>query len=350
VLSMKVFLLLMLFGRLWSDQLEQAMPRWMLVAAFVWHFIGLPIAVATLIIRGKVILFRSAVRLFRRRPKSIVVADEPAAETAELLSRRMFFMRSLALTPPLNHLTIPVRSLPSAIDGLTIAHISDTHIGQFTLASKLKRIADATNDLDVDLVLQTGDLINHDQDDLTVAGEFIRALRGRHGQFLCEGNHDLIQGRAGFERFVESSGLPFLINDARTIRVNGAEVQIMGLPWVRAARRTQQGQTDRLIADAVEILNQRRRPDAFAILLAHHPHAFDAAAGCEIPLTLSGHTHGGQLHLSKNIGFGPLMYRYWTGHYQNQDRHLVVSNGTGNWFPLRINVPAEILHITLKKA
>ncbi|MEZ0255819.1 MAG: metallophosphoesterase, partial [Chthoniobacter sp.] len=82
------------------------------------------------------------------------------------------------------------------------------------------------------------------------------------------------------------------------------------------------------------------------ILLAHHPHAFDFAA--DIPLTLSGHTHGGQLMLTKDFGFGPAMFRYWSGLYQKADRALVVSNGVGNWFPVRVQAPAEIVHLTLR--
>ena len=103
------------------------------------------------------------------------------------------------------------------------------------------------------------------------------------------------------------------------------------------------------ISDSMQILLPQIDPDAFAILLAHHPHAFDAAADAGIPLTLSGHTHGGQLMLSQNIGVGPMMFRYWSGIYQKAKSQLVVSNGVGNWFPLRINAPAEIAHITLQK-
>ena len=96
-----------------------------------------------------------------------------------------------------------------------------------------------------------------------------------------------------------------------------------------------------------------RRSDAFQILLAHHPHAFDPAAAVGIPLTLAGHTHGGQIMLTDQLGAGPAMYRYWSGLYHKQAAHrdaaLVVSNGVGNWFPLRINAPAEIVHITLRR-
>jgi predicted MPP superfamily phosphohydrolase len=99
----------------------------------------------------------------------------------------------------------------------------------------------------------------------------------------------------------------------------------------------------------MDVLLRQLRADAFPILLAHHPHAFDPAAAAGIPLTLAGHTHGGQLMLTDTLGFGPAMFRYWSGEYRKGDNALVVSNGVGNWFPLRINAPAEIIHLTLRR-
>jgi predicted MPP superfamily phosphohydrolase len=53
--------------------------------------------------------------------------------------------------------------------------------------------------------------------------------------------------------------------------------------------------------------------------------------------------------LNERLGFGPAMYRYWSGLYQKENRSLIVSNGTGNWFPLRVHAPAEIVHLTLHR-
>ncbi len=50
------------------------------------------------------------------------------------------------------------------------------------------------------------------------------------------------------------------------------------------------------------------------------------------------------------LGAGSAMFRYWSGLYQNNSRAVVVSNGTGNWFPVRMNAPAEIIHLTLRRA
>lgn len=52
--------------------------------------------------------------------------------------------------------------------------------------------------------------------------------------------------------------------------------------------------------------------------------------------------------LSESVGAGPMMYKYWSGLYTRPDASLVVSNGVGNWFPLRTFAPAEILKLTLR--
>jgi hypothetical protein len=135
--------------------------------------------------------------------------------------------------------------------------------------------------------------------------------------------------------------------------VRGVPVQLLGLRWGWPAfieRADRRRSPDEAIEASMGSLIPRRDPDAFSILLAHHPHAFDIAVRAKIPLTLAGHTHGGQLHLSPGVGFGPWMYRYWTGLYQEDASSLIVSNGVGNWFPLRINAPAEIIHLTLRRA
>ena len=54
--------------------------------------------------------------------------------------------------------------------------------------------------------------------------------------------------------------------------------------------------------------------------------------------------------LNEQVGFGPALFRYWSGLYERSASKLIVSNGVGNWFPLRVNAPAEIVHLTLHRA
>jgi predicted MPP superfamily phosphohydrolase len=229
-------------------------------------------------------------------------------------------------------LEVGTPGLPRGLDGATIAHVSDLHVGKFSRPEALDRIVDAVNGLRADLVLFTGDLIDLSLTDLPPAIETLRRLDPREGLFLCEGNHDLIDDPEEFRRRVRQSGLKLLLDEAATVDLRGQRVQVLGSRWRRSG---------------IGKLGALRDPGAFPILLAHHPHAFDAAT--DFPLTLAGHTHGGQLMLNERLGAGPVLFRYWSGLYRRGDATLVVSNGVGNWFPLRTAAPAELLHLTLRR-
>jgi predicted MPP superfamily phosphohydrolase len=238
-------------------------------------------------------------------------------------------------------MTLALPSLPPELDGVRIALVSDLHVGTFTDGRAVRRIVEATSRLDADLVLLPGDLINNSLTDLSAALDAVSNMQSRQGAYLCLGNHDLIDNGAEFIRRAKAR-VPLLVDEARTVTVRGQPVQMLGLPWDRSEDR---------IVNAVRRLGRQLAPGVFPILLAHHPHAFDAAATAGIPLTVAGHTHGGQLMLNDSVGFGPLLYRYWSGLYRkpaHNDAALVVSNGAGHWFPVRTGAPAEIVHLTLR--
>ncbi len=222
---------------------------------------------------------------------------------------------------------------------MTIAHLTDMHIGKFTRPGILPGIVAQVNQLKADFVMVTGDLIDISLSDLPAGIDMLRGIDPRNGMFICEGNHDVMEDGEIFEQRMWASGLPFLADESRTLTFRDQRIQFLGVRWTR---------TDPLRCASVMRMKPRLDPGAFPILLAHHPHAFDAASSIGIPLTLSGHTHGGQLMLSKNIGAGPAPFKYWSGIYQKGENCAARGKRGGAWFPLRVNAPAEIVHLTLR--
>ncbi len=327
----------------------RATPIW--AYAFVWFLIVLP---ATLIVMAVAGLSRGLIWAGR------TIAKRPAPDREPGPSRRAI-LAAAAVAPPLvalggagvgyvrlddfriRRLDIPLANLPPALDGLKIVHVSDTHVGTLTRGNVLRDIVDAVNAEEADLVVHTGDLINRELRDLPEAAEMMTAMRGRLGVVCVEGNHDLMEGLEKFRRGAVERGVDLLVNERRTLRANGVELDLLGMAWPR--ERSDAG------VEATFAALPAPRADRFTLLLAHHPHAFDSARRAGVDLTLGGHTHGGQLMLPGDVGFGPLMYRYWSGLYRDPaGRATFISNGVGNWFPLRTFAPAEIGVLTLRAA
>jgi predicted MPP superfamily phosphohydrolase len=233
--------------------------------------------------------------------------------------------------------------LPVALDGVTIAHVSDTHVGRFVGPKELDAIVEATANLRPDLIAFTGDLIDFNLADLPPALAAMRQLQKVAPLAMCVGNHDLFEDPTKFRTRVRKAELNLIVDESMPLTLRGQRIDLMGLGW-----GTPQQPRTSAIDEHMQSVLAKGRADAFRILLAHHPHAFDPAAAAGIPLTLSGHTHGGQIMFTPNWGFGRA-YRYWSGLYEKGPAKLVVSNGVGNWFPLRIGAPAEIALLTLRQ-
>ena len=331
-------------GRGGGPTFYDGLPRWVHSTVLVWHLLA--------VLPWLLVQFaRGIVSIARRMTRGTVRASD-----SHNVTRREFIAAAATFTPPMlsfgasalgemqldefrvRRVTVQLTQLPEALDGLTIAHVTDLHAGRLTHGKVMERIVEETNRLDADIIALTGDFINDSLRAMPAALDLVRGLRARSVIAACEGNHDLIDNPREFYRQAEIGGLPLLRSETATATIRGQRVQILGLPWTRGAER---------MSEATRALLAKRDDSAWPLLLAHHPHAWDHAEG--IPLTLSGHTHGGQLMINEALGAGPMVFRYWSGVYQKPDRALVVSNGVGNWFPVRISAPAEILHITLKR-
>lgn len=331
---------------------------WLYAFVLIWALGVLPFLALPLATAGAALNLWSYIRSRLRSPGGFEFHDSRNDKPSREVSRRTFLKGALATIPPVaamgatafsipqtrhfrvREIVVNVDGLPSGLHGMSIAHISDVHAAKFTRGEKLREIAKATTDLDVDLVVNTGDLIDHRITDLSEALDMLEKIDSRLGVYSVEGNHDLFDDAQAFVDMFAERGLPLLRDGAARIHHRGEDIDLLGIRW--HGRNT-------TLADHVGAVTALRSHNAFPILLAHHPHAFDNSAEAGIPLTLAGHTHGGQIMVTPRFGAANAMFRYWSGLYQKNDCSLVVSNGAGNWFPLRTAAPAEIIRIELRR-
>src|SRR5579884_1351745 len=265
-------------------------PQFLSAAAYLWHLLMLPaswclVAIIALLYWG----WRWQRCLgggIRAQPDLSLPTPVPAVVTEETATRRQFLGMITTATPVLltgagvaysqrqlrefriRPIDVALPGLPPGLDGLRIALVSDLHVGTFTHGQTVKRVVEATSQLDADLVLLPGDLINSALADLSDALDAVSNIQSRHGSYLCVGNHDLIEDGTEFVRRAKAR-VPLLVNEARLVPIRGQLIQLLGLPWNLDEER---------IASSVRQLGRQIAPGAFPILLAHHPHAFDAAA------------------------------------------------------------------------
>jgi hypothetical protein len=159
------------------------------------------------------------------------------------------------------------------------------------------------------------------------------------------GNHDRYTGEDDVIGGVRDAGQVFVRNGAHIIERQGATLAVLGIDDPRNWRADDPQEAD------VRAALRAAPPEAFKILLAHRPGAFDSAAAMGIPLTLAGHIHGGQFCVpGLNWSLGRLITKYVMGHYRQHASQLYVSRGIGVvGVPIRIFAPPELALLTLRR-
>lgn len=252
------------------------------------------------------------------------------------------------------------KDLPSNFDGLKIVHISDLHVGSFSYRYRiLEKVVHLINDLDADLILFTGDLVNNYAWELKGWDQVLNKLSARKGKFAVLGNHDYgdyspwISEEAKKENFEEIKNFyqkidfKLLLNASEVLTVNNQSIGILGVENWGLPPFRQDGDLEKAWKDVKNL--------PFTILLSHDPSHWDAEVidKTDIDLTLSGHTHGMQAGI-KILGkqWSPIQYKYkrWAGLYAHKNQFLYVTRGLG-WlgFPGRMGMRPEITLIELKK-
>jgi hypothetical protein len=241
-----------------------------------------------------------------------------------------------------------IPGLPPEFDGLAIAQVSDLHVGPHTSRRFLSRVVRTIRDLSPDVIAVTGDLVDDRAEDVDAYASALGNLDAPLGVFMIPGNHDVYAGWDLVEhRLRRDVSARLLLNEAHLIRRGDATLVLAGTGDPAGGGRGQSRvapDVDRTLAGAPN--------GATIVALAHNPSLWPALAKRGVALTLSGHTHWGQLAMpSLGWSLASPFLNHAMGAYRDQDSLLYISPGTGYWgIPFRLGAFPEVTLIRLRRA
>ncbi len=240
-------------------------------------------------------------------------------------------------------------NLPQTFDGYKIVHISDIHSGSWNPNGKqMKRMVELVNSQNADVVCFTGDLVTNNHSEIDPFFDLLQQIRATDGVFSVLGNHDysfLMSSRDTLQRLIEKEqnlGWRLLLNENEKITRGNDSIAIIGVENVGRPPFPHVGDLPKA---------SQGTEGMFRILLSHDPTHWreEVIPNTDIPLTLSGHTHAGQLDLPF-LSLSRSMYPEYRGLYTEGEQSLYVNAGLGfTFFPIRIGARPEITVITLKR-
>lgn len=290
-------------------------------------------------------------RALRRSPASllsdvheIVDLRSALAEPGDL-SRYGRFLTSLpwneSLTVAVHEKRLRLPRLPVVLDGLRIVHLTDVHMTGRIGRPFFAQMVELVNRAEADLILLTGDLLEHDDCRAWIPGTFGK-LRSRYGAYFVFGNHDIRVDHRRTRRELESAGLVYLGDGPTQLDLRGVDLLLAGNeePWIRrpAAPSTFPPQVD---------------GRSFRIALLHTPDQYPWAKRHDFDLALAGHVHGGQIQIPP---LGPVLApskfgtRYACGVFHEGPTVLHVGRGLSSRLPLRYFCRPEITTLVLSPA
>jgi predicted MPP superfamily phosphohydrolase len=233
----------------------------------------------------------------------------------------------------LSTVDVPVSGLPAELSGLRIGFITDVHRSRWVSAGDVAAAVALTMSARPDLIVLGGDYVTWgDRQYVGAAAESLSGLSAPFGVFAILGNHD------------DDHDMPAalakqqvqVLRDARTrVSIGGAAIELVGIRfWTKRQ------------SDIAALMKNAKDP---VVLLAHDPRRLTEAAALDVPLVLSGHTHGGQVVLPGAGAVAARKFPVVSGLARQGKTTLFVSRGVGTvYVPIRVNCPPEVVLLTLR--
>lgn len=236
--------------------------------------------------------------------------------------------------------SIAIPDLPKDLEGLRVAQLTDIHLSPFLSLRELERAVEMANETRPHVTLVTGDLITTGADPLDDCLRALARLKADAGVYGCMGNHEIYaHSEEHTQREGARLGMTFLRKEAKLLRFGEASLNLAGVDYQRQGKRYLVGAETLLV------------PGAVNVLMSHNPDVFPVAAAKGFALTISGHTHGGQVRfeiLGADLNLARFFTRYVDGLYRKDGSSIFVSRGIGTiGLPTRLGAPPEVALLKL---
>ncbi|MCP4123157.1 MAG: metallophosphoesterase [Bacteroidetes bacterium] len=254
--------------------------------------------------------------------------------------------------------------LPDTFQGMKIVQISDMHLGSFLTTEPVQKAVAKINELDADIVLFTGDMVNSIAAEAEPFIEALSKINAKYGVYSVLGNHDYgsyyrwgakeetVRNLDRLKAIHGECGWKLLNNANEILNIDGARIAVIGVEnWGHSEHFPKYGNLQQAMAGTGDA--------DLKLLLSHDPSHWDYKVSRENPdidITFSGHTHGFQMGIEipwLKIKWSPSKYVYkqWAGLYKRKQQFLYVNRGLGFiGYHGRVGIHPEITLLEVTKA
>ena len=271
------------------------------------------------------------------RLNAYVASEAPIRALAGNWSKKAKLAMDEANSLSLERVEITLDRLPKRLNGFKIIQLSDTHHSPFTGIELIKRAVKIANRLRPDIFLLTGDYVSHEREYIAPVAAELGKLKSKYGTYACLGNHDHWTDADLVTHLFRGEGINMLINEGLRIEARGSSFWLAGVDDYMVSK------TD------VPAAMKGSYPDELKLLLAHNPIIFREAVRIGIDLTLSGHTHGGQVKMRDDSKRLFPRRKLKAGLYYRKNSQIYITRGIGTVvLPVRYQCPPEISLLELR--